>query len=603
MMITQNRVSFSALLLIACLALPVGLLSLLAEGTTGAQIDQSDTIFLGRVQALQSLGRDEGTLVSIDIERLLLGSVGEESAFLPGREHRTLVPSRSPVGAGDLLLVLLSESGRELVAMYPVEKDRFTLEYQIVAPLTGLWAHGIPSDRTRIPMATFQAAVLGRKGLQSRGPSAGNDEIYETSGPDPYEPNNTLAEATQLNLGNPHPVTGMPTVVTGLTLTPNDVDFFTFANVGYSLIHAETTLGITSPRVPDTLIGLFDAGSGELLAHDDDGGANTFSKIVYPVDLPSQLAVAVESAPDTNLDFLGDEGLTVGDYDLSLELELGSYITNAHTLSFGVSPDGSFIEDFRGVKGSETNDVLLTGVPADGWALRYGLFDPVTHAVSEIYGGGGDQLTDPGFTSPLVPVSFELLPLAGPGFTFQGEAISENIVAYSLDPVAGMSVLLDYTLYENADKVGADITISSTRVGDPITFASFSRVLDVDLFGEGEDTFFFRFNPNANVKCFPVDLTTNVGNVVPPSQAAGQMTGDLQAAMIINNDDGGTTINRMAYAMTSGWTTSPSGIPAFNALRFINLQLLSEGCTTICIAVDQDPDTGLWAAFGVGLAE
>ena len=55
MMITQNRVSFSALLLIACLALPVGLLSLLAEGTTGAQIDQSDTIFLGRVQALQSL--------------------------------------------------------------------------------------------------------------------------------------------------------------------------------------------------------------------------------------------------------------------------------------------------------------------------------------------------------------------------------------------------------------------------------------------------------------------------------------------------------------------------------------------------------------------
>ncbi|MED5330617.1 MAG: hypothetical protein VX916_04945, partial [Planctomycetota bacterium] len=84
---------------------------------------------------------------------------------------------------------------------------------------------------------------------------------------------------------------------------------------------------------------------------------------------------------------------------------------------------------------------------------------------------------------------------------------------------------------------------------------------------------------------------------------AGQMTGDLQTAMIINNDDGGTTTNRMAYAMTSGWTTSPSGIPAFLALRFVNLQLLGEGCTTICIAVDQDPDTGLWAAFGVGLAE
>lgn len=89
-----------------------------------------------------------------------------------------------------------------------------------------------------------------------------------------------------------------------------DVDFFRFdaregENVAIEVVRGQL----------DTIIGLFDADTGELLLADDDGGSGLLSRLVVTVPADTNLAVGVTTFPDLNFEGIGESG---GGYVLSV---------------------------------------------------------------------------------------------------------------------------------------------------------------------------------------------------------------------------------------------------------------------------------------------
>jgi hypothetical protein len=607
----HHRVSLGALALVVCLALPAGLLSLFSEITTGEQVDASDLVLMGRVASIQVIEDPQSTAVELAVDHAIWGA-------FHARSFHVTVAGRLPAEVGDQVVAMVSRRPSALLGLYHLEKDPRTLEYEVVTPITGMAAQGVSGAGALdpVPLALFEAAIGIRRGagahmsvggvLASRAgsvPAGGSEALV---GPDAYEPNNTLATATPVTgLHAPTLLTGNPTILTGLTLTLNDVDFFSFEGDALSIVHAATLAPATGLEVPDTFMGLFDASNGELLAFNDDGqGTGKLSQLKVPLEHTGPFAVAVESAPDTNLDFAGDEGVTTGSYELSLELELGSYLWNQLDLVMGVSPDGTFIEDEVGFKEIGGQDVLVAGVPADGWALDYDV-RASPFGATHVYGGAGSQLTDPGFTNSLLPLSFELAPFQdSAGFNRRGFANASSLVAFdnSGQQVPGVIATIEYTVSVGARTVIGDIALQMANHAQ-ITDLLFSRVLDVDLFGTGSDQFFWSFSPTGALQAFAVDAATHVGNVVPPAQPFSNATGDLQAAMLIkhgNSSGAGyadITHYRTAFTLVKGYATAQQALN--NAVR----NLRDAGVDTWVVAVDQDPATNLYAAFGTGLGD
>jgi len=597
MNVSRHRVSLGAVALLLCLALPSGLLSLLAESTTGEQVDLADLIFAGRVASMQDIADPEVTAVEFAVNEVLWGSTHAS--------HLTVrVEGRPPLQVGDTVVALVSRHPASLLGALQLRKNSRNLSWEILSPVSGMLAQGLgsggPADA--IPLALFQEAVRLRKGLAPHtGGAGGSSAATEGSiEPDVYEPNDTLATATHLTgLNPPSLVTGNPLLVTGLTLVPSsDVDFFSFDSPPLTILHAETK-SVSGLLAPDTLMGLFNTPIGDLLAFDDDGGEGSMSRLETPLEAGGTYAVAIESAPDTNLDFIGDEGTTTGFYELALELELGSYLWNQIDLIFGVSPDGTFIEDFIGFKEIGGADVFLVDVPADGWAAEFDVSNTPTGA-THVYGGAGDQLTDPAFANPLLPVAFQLGSWQdAAGFNRRGSAHAISLVTYSLpgENPRGLQVDIDYHISVGDSTVVGQIDLS------PFTHAQisdlfFTRVSDVSLFGAGADQFFWSFNPQSSMKAFAVDGLTNVGNVVAPAQPFGNATGDLQMALTI---DAGSLLVPQVFSARTGATYVKGFATAMDALNNAVRLLRDIGVDTWVVAVDVDPDTGLFAAFGTGL--
>lgn len=593
---TSHRISLGALALVLALALPAGLLSLFSSVTTGEEVDAADTIVTARVTALQTVDSPSSTILTLAVGDVVYGGA------LP-HELRVTVPGSVPVAVGDDVVALFDNGTSTLMRTYRLEKDAATLEELITSPLTGLAAQGIATGQTGTPLSVFSAAVhtrLGTSGGQVIDAFGGTgNTIQMVSGPDAFEPNDTLATATRITLGLPTPVTGMPTLISGLNLdTTDDVDFFQFQASSLTVLHAET-LDAGTGSTPDTLLGVFNANSGELLGFDDDSGVGSLSKIMQPIALGGPHAVAIESAPDANLDFTGDDGTTTGDYTLSLELERGSYIWNNQDMIAGLSEDGSFIEDFIGTRDLDGEDVLLVGVPADGWAVSYDV-NGLPTGITSAFGGGGDQLSDPGFTSSLLPVAFKLGPfLDQNGLNRQGRGISESVVPYN-GAGDGVSVEHDFKIGRTERFFDTDLTLrnGSGGMADNLVYA---RVSDVDLFGVGADNFTWSFDPASSIKAFPVDTAANVGNLTPPGSSSGTMTGDMQLALLIDQGSMPAGIGaqyKLGFTYVTGEATEADAIQ--EAQRNLTIGV---GVTTWVIATDQDPDTGTWAAYGAGLGD
>ncbi len=99
----------------------------------------------------------------------------------------------------------------------------------------------------------------------------------------------------------------------------DDVDFYSFRVRAGDVLAIEVVRGNL-----DSVIGVFDADTGELLVTDDDGGNGLLSRLLLQADTDLRLAVAVSTFPD--VEFVGG-GETNGRYSLYINTYRGTPIT------------------------------------------------------------------------------------------------------------------------------------------------------------------------------------------------------------------------------------------------------------------------------------
>jgi len=110
-----------------------------------------------------------------------------------------------------------------------------------------------------------------------------------------------------------------PSFATTIDPDRNDVDFYSFRVRTGDILAIEVVRGTL-----DSVLGVFDADTGELLVTDDDGGNGTLSRLLLQANEDIRLAVAVSTYPD--LQFLG-VGESKGRYSLYVNTYRGTPIT------------------------------------------------------------------------------------------------------------------------------------------------------------------------------------------------------------------------------------------------------------------------------------
>jgi hypothetical protein len=110
-----------------------------------------------------------------------------------------------------------------------------------------------------------------------------------------------------------------PTFATVIEEDRDDVDYYSFRVRAGDILAIEVVRGAL-----DSVIGVFDADTGELLAVDDDGGNGLLSRLLLQADADIRLAVAVSTYPD--LQFVGAGGDS-GRYSLYINKYRGTPIT------------------------------------------------------------------------------------------------------------------------------------------------------------------------------------------------------------------------------------------------------------------------------------
>ena len=110
-----------------------------------------------------------------------------------------------------------------------------------------------------------------------------------------------------------------PAFATVIDAERDDVDFYSFRVRAGDILAIEVVRGSL-----DSVIGVFDADTGELLVTDDDGGNGLLSRLLLQADADLRLAVAVSTFPD--VEFIGG-GDTSGRYTLYVNTYRGTPIT------------------------------------------------------------------------------------------------------------------------------------------------------------------------------------------------------------------------------------------------------------------------------------
>jgi hypothetical protein len=109
-----------------------------------------------------------------------------------------------------------------------------------------------------------------------------------------------------------------PAFATVIEPQGDDVDFYSFRVRAGDILAIEVVRGNL-----DSVIGVFDADTGELLVADDDGGNGLLSRLLLQADTDLRLAVAVSTFPD--VEFVG-VGQTGGRYSLYINTYRGTVI-------------------------------------------------------------------------------------------------------------------------------------------------------------------------------------------------------------------------------------------------------------------------------------
>ncbi|HEX4965229.1 MAG TPA: hypothetical protein VF173_30750 [Thermoanaerobaculia bacterium] len=132
---------------------------------------------------------------------------------------------------------------------------------------------------------------------------------------DQFESNNSLARARRIDL--PFYTADLDNY-TDISPAGHDADYFKFHVKAGDILAVEVVRGTI-----DTVLGLFDADTGTLLAADDDGGNGLLSRLLVQANTDLNLAVAVSTFPD--VDFSGD-GAGSGRYVLSISKYRGTIL-------------------------------------------------------------------------------------------------------------------------------------------------------------------------------------------------------------------------------------------------------------------------------------
>ena len=116
-------------------------------------------------------------------------------------------------------------------------------------------------------------------------------------------------------------------------IQPGGADFFKFRVKAGDILALEVVRGAF-----DSLLGVFDADTGEFLAGDDDGGGGLLSRLLLIANVDLNLAVAVSSFPDVGFTGAGAESgryvLVVNTYQGEI-LQAGDDTSNEVALPFG----------------------------------------------------------------------------------------------------------------------------------------------------------------------------------------------------------------------------------------------------------------------------
>jgi hypothetical protein len=187
---------------------------------------------------------------------------------------------------------------------------------------------------------------------------------------DVFEPNNRISRATRIHL--PFSTESMDRY-SAIAPVGGDADYYRFSAKAGDILALEVVRGGF-----DSVLGVFDSHTGELLAVDDDGGGGLLSRLLLQANVDLDLTVAVSAFPDVTFTGAGEEGgryvLTVNSYrgeilpagdDTSTPVPLGFnfrfqgtnwnsvFVNSNGNLTFGAG-SGDF---------SETVPELLTGAP------------------------------------------------------------------------------------------------------------------------------------------------------------------------------------------------------------------------------------------------
>lgn len=133
---------------------------------------------------------------------------------------------------------------------------------------------------------------------------------------DQFENNNSLAQARSINLPFTTEDEGD---FTEIRPAGNDIDFFEFSVEAGDILAVEVVRGAL-----DTLLGIFDADTGDLLIADDDSGDALLSRLIIQANIDLNLAVAVSTFPDVDFDGVGGQG--AGRYVLAIHKYQGTIL-------------------------------------------------------------------------------------------------------------------------------------------------------------------------------------------------------------------------------------------------------------------------------------
>jgi hypothetical protein len=303
----------------------------------------------------------------------------------------TNVPEFPAVGANSFSIVL-NRKDRLSEIIGPLIGSRFSVAYDGVNATDGLVGYSCGGELTGgFEEETDLSEVSGRIGS----PIIARSAIFEqfVTSTDPFDlagelrfhgvnlitdlfeiggGNDTVADAIRLPV-LPFNSAFIP-IATIVEPTGGDIDFYSFRARAGQIVAIEVVRGEF-----DSLLGLFDADTGELLAVDDDGGDGLLSRLIVQVETDTRLAFAVTAFPDIEFVGAGESGgrytlfvnayrgepVALGDDD-SLEVDLGGFsflfqgaprtsvfVNSNGTLSFGAG-DPSFVA---------TPAALLAGPP------------------------------------------------------------------------------------------------------------------------------------------------------------------------------------------------------------------------------------------------